>query len=235
MPSLTALLPEGDSIVGSPTEVYTRVARGVLTCWFGAAGPLKSTHIYHAEADPASKGGKSEIEIFRKDPTAPDPRSLRAYRILIQPSGSSSTKVEVENLTIDEPLASRLGSDVSSMVQGRGRMRGQPGNRRVGRPASTLQPLSRRPKRPSRSIDSRRDPARAASNTKTHERAVGHVRALNTILRCRPAAQTGAIDYPKPIVADRTRCAIRATSAPVVLNAGCAQPRQAMLIDRTLP
>lgn len=111
-PSLTSLLPSGDSIVGSPTEVYTRIARGVLTCWFGAAGPLKSTHIYHAEADPASKGGKSEIEIFRKDPTAPDPRSLRAYRVLIQPSGSSSTKVEVENLTVEEPLASRLGSDV---------------------------------------------------------------------------------------------------------------------------
>jgi hypothetical protein len=120
VPSLTALLPEGDSIVGTPTEVYTRVARGVLTCWFGAAGPLKSTHIYHAEADPASKGGKSEIEIFRKDPTVPDPRSLRAYRIAILPASSSSTKVEIENLKIDEPLASRLAGDVSRWSKAEG-------------------------------------------------------------------------------------------------------------------
>lgn len=111
IPSLTALLPQSDSIIGTSTEVYTRIARGVLTCWFGAAGPLKATHIYHAAADPASKGGKSEIEIFQKDLTAQDPRSLRAYRITIVPSGSTA-KVETENLKVAEPLASRLNADV---------------------------------------------------------------------------------------------------------------------------
>ena len=25
--------------VGAPTEIYTRVARGILTCWFGPGGP----------------------------------------------------------------------------------------------------------------------------------------------------------------------------------------------------
>lgn len=110
-PSLLALLPQSDGVTGTATEVYTRIARGVLTCWFGAAGPLKATHIYHAEAEPASKGGKSEIEIFQKDPTAQDPRSLRAYRIVILPSGSSA-KVETENINVAEPLASRLNTDV---------------------------------------------------------------------------------------------------------------------------
>lgn len=110
-PSLAALLPQGDSATGTPTEVYTRIARGVLTCWFGAKGPLKATHIYHAEAEPASKGGKSEIEIFQKDPAAQDPRSLRAYRITILPSGSAA-KVETENIKVAEPLASRLNADV---------------------------------------------------------------------------------------------------------------------------
>ncbi len=51
----------------SPTDVYTRIARGALTCWFGAAGPLKGTHIYHAEAAPASQGDK--------------PRSISSSRI----------------------------------------------------------------------------------------------------------------------------------------------------------
>lgn len=105
------LLPASARVTGTPTEVYTRVARGALTCWFGAAGPLKGTHIYHAEAAPASQGGQAEIEIFVKDPSAPDPRSLRAYKVLISP-GEAKTKVEIENTKIPEPLAARMREDV---------------------------------------------------------------------------------------------------------------------------
>lgn len=104
------LLPE-DLVSGSPTEIYTRVARGVLTCWFGAAGPLKAAYIYHAEAEPASKGGASEIKIMTRDTAADDPRALRAYRIVFAPS-EGKTRVEVENVRIPEPLATRLKLDV---------------------------------------------------------------------------------------------------------------------------
>ena len=111
VPSVASLLPASARVTGTPTEVYTRVARGALTCWFGAAGPLKGTHIYHAEAAPISQGGQAEIEIFIKDPTAPDPRSQRAYKVLITP-GDTKTKVEVENAKIPEPLATRMREDV---------------------------------------------------------------------------------------------------------------------------
>jgi hypothetical protein len=104
------LTPQG-LVVGTPTEVYTRIARGVLTCWFGAAGPLKAGYIYHAEAEPASKGGSSEIKIMTRETAADDPRALRAYRIAIAPSGDK-TKVEMENVRIPEPLAARLKLDV---------------------------------------------------------------------------------------------------------------------------
>ena len=43
-PLKALITPEG-VVVGTPTEVYTRIARGVLTCWFGAAGPLKKAYI----------------------------------------------------------------------------------------------------------------------------------------------------------------------------------------------
>jgi hypothetical protein len=107
---LTPLTPQ-KPVVGTPTEVYTRVARGVLTCWFGASGPLKSGFIYHADAEPASKGGNSEIKILTRDPAAEDPRSIRAYLVAISPS-DGKTKVEIENVRIPEPLASRLTADV---------------------------------------------------------------------------------------------------------------------------
>jgi hypothetical protein len=115
VPSATAalqnILTPQDLVVGTPTEVYTRIARGVLTCWFGADGPLKASYIYHAEAEPASKGGRSEIKIMTRDREADDPRALRAYRIAISPS-ESKTKVETENARLPEPLAARLKADV---------------------------------------------------------------------------------------------------------------------------
>lgn len=109
--TLQTILTPQDLVVGTPTEVYTRVARGVLTCWFGAEGPLKARYIYHAEAEPAAKGGGSEIKIMTRDVDADDPRALRAYRILIAPS-ESKTKVEVENVKLADPLAARLKQDV---------------------------------------------------------------------------------------------------------------------------
>lgn len=107
----TAFPMPKDLVVGSPTDVYTRIARGALTCWFGAAGPLKSQYIYHADAQPASQGGHSEIKIMTRDANAEDPRALRAYRVLISPS-QGSTKVEIENVRIPEPMAERLKQDV---------------------------------------------------------------------------------------------------------------------------
>ncbi len=106
-----------EAITGSPTEVYTSVARGALTCWFGATGPLKGAYIYHAEAAPPSKGGRSEIVVRTRDETASDPRSLRAFRIGIAP-GEGSTHVEAENFTIPEPLATRMKADTVRWAHG---------------------------------------------------------------------------------------------------------------------
>lgn len=109
--ALQSILTPQDLVVGTPTEIYTRVARGVLTCWFGADGPLKARYIYHAEAEPASKGGSSEIKIMTRDAEADDPRALRAYRIVILPS-DGKTKLEIENARLPDPLAASLKSDV---------------------------------------------------------------------------------------------------------------------------
>lgn len=119
LPSLPDLpsLSGTEAITGTPTEVYTAIARGALTCWFGASGPLKGTYIYHAEADPPSRGGNSEIVIRTRDASAPDPRSLRAFRIGISP-GAERTQVAVENFTIPEPLAERLKKDTARWATG---------------------------------------------------------------------------------------------------------------------
>ena len=110
LPQLTGTVTEAP-IVGSPTEVYERVARGAMSCWFGTNGPLKADYVYHAEAEPAGKGGKAEIVIHERDrrPTE-NPKGLRAYRVAITPEDGQTTLV-FENLKLPEPIAKAMEAD----------------------------------------------------------------------------------------------------------------------------
>jgi hypothetical protein len=116
LPDVTGDLFKSD-IVGAPTDVYARVARGAMACWFGTDGPLKAEYIYHAEARPASQGGTAEIVIHEIDRASDNPRGLRAYRVVIKPSGDISA-VTIENLKLPEPLAAGMEKDVRRWAAG---------------------------------------------------------------------------------------------------------------------
>ena len=51
---ITGNLSPAAPVVGPPTEIYARLARGAMACWFGNDGPLKSNYIFHGEAAPPS-------------------------------------------------------------------------------------------------------------------------------------------------------------------------------------
>lgn len=105
-------LPEAAlPVVGTPTEVYTRVARGAVNCWFGASGPLKGRYIYHASAESPARGGRAEISVHERDETSKDPRGGRALKIFIAPEGEA-TKVSYENNRIPADLSDAMRRDV---------------------------------------------------------------------------------------------------------------------------
>lgn len=106
-------------IVGTPTEVYERIGHGAVTCWFGASGPLKGTHIYEASADSPHKGGQAEIAVRERDEAAPVQRGIRAFRVSIRPDGNEKASVEAENLKLPDPLASRLKHNVEAWAAGK--------------------------------------------------------------------------------------------------------------------
>ena len=119
LPNLPALpkiaLPEAPPpVVGSATEVYERIGRGAMACWFGADGFLKASHIYEAAAEPASKGGKAEILIRARDNAAETPRGVKAFRISIAPSGEDETTVVAENLKLPEDMANKMKKSVAA-------------------------------------------------------------------------------------------------------------------------
>lgn len=104
-------LPKGiGPVVGTPTEVYTRVARGAMLCWFGSNGPLKGKYIYHADAELPAKGGRAEIGIHLIDRDAPSPRGLRVYKIGIEPAGKTA-QLTVDNTKLPDALAQRMWED----------------------------------------------------------------------------------------------------------------------------
>lgn len=118
LPEITEALSVSEAdVVGSPTEVYARVARGAMACWFGTSGPLKANYVYHAEAEPASQGGKSEIVIHERDRTSENPRGLRAFRISIAQDGET-VGLSIENLKLPGQLAKSMDKDVRRWAAG---------------------------------------------------------------------------------------------------------------------
>lgn len=99
-------------VYGSPTDVYTNIARGAMTCWFGADGPLRGKFIYHGEAEPPAKGGRADIVIHAIDPTRASPRGLRVFHIVVM-TEQEATTVAAENLKLPESLADQMKGDVA--------------------------------------------------------------------------------------------------------------------------
>jgi hypothetical protein len=82
-----------------------------MSCWFGTNGPLKANYVYHAEAEPAGKGGKAEIVIHERDRRLTEnPKGIRAYRVAITPEDGQTTLV-FENLKLPDPVAKAMEAD----------------------------------------------------------------------------------------------------------------------------
>lgn len=115
LPKLT--LPAGAAYPEPPAEIYSRIARGAMACWFAASGPLKRSHVFHADVAPPSDNAGAEIVIHERDTAAPSPRSLRSYRILIT-RAPEGTFVAAENLKLPETLAASMKEDVTRWAGG---------------------------------------------------------------------------------------------------------------------
>ena len=97
--------------VGSATEVYTRVARGVLTCWMGAHGSLKGTHLFQAEAQPRTQGGAAEINVHERIKNAPNQPGRKVFSVSITPVGDQASVV-AENLALPREQGDSMREDV---------------------------------------------------------------------------------------------------------------------------
>jgi len=125
-PPAVAAIPSGEApagkvipgAIGSATEIYSRLARGAMSCWFTVGGPLKKDYIFHAKADAPSRGGKAEVAIHERDSTQANPRGPKAYIVVIEPTGESSATLAVENRKMPDAFASAMTDDITRWARG---------------------------------------------------------------------------------------------------------------------
>jgi DNA segregation ATPase FtsK/SpoIIIE-like protein len=118
LPTLPKLELPVSAYKEEPSEIYSRIARGAMACWFAPSGPLKQTHVFHADVAPPSENAGAEIVIHERDRAAPSPLSLRAYKISISRAPEGST-VAGQNLKLPEPLATTMAQDIQRWAGGK--------------------------------------------------------------------------------------------------------------------
>lgn len=118
LPKISLPIPEGSpQPKGSPLEVYSRVARGILTCWLGAHGPLKDTHIFDAESEPERKGGVSRISVHEQGKQRENALGRRVVLVTISPLMGSAS-VDIQNFRLPKPQEEAFNIDVRRWAAG---------------------------------------------------------------------------------------------------------------------
>jgi hypothetical protein len=102
---------------GNPTGLYALIARGALSCWLGAGGPLNGTHVFAAEAAPPNQGGAAEIVLHERDRSFRDQRGPRALRIRFE-AAPGDVRVGFYNLRLGVELAENMARDVATWAKG---------------------------------------------------------------------------------------------------------------------
>lgn len=118
LPNAAASIAKGmQQPVGSPTDIYTRIARGMLTCWLGGYGRLRSQYMFQAEAQPEHLGGVSKVSIHERIADSPNQPGRIAFQVLIEPIGETAT-VSAENRHMPSAIGDSLSQDVYRWATG---------------------------------------------------------------------------------------------------------------------
>jgi hypothetical protein len=93
-------------------EIYSRVARGAKTCWFGPGKPLVKGYAFDGEVTPDADGGAAEVAVHVRTPDQPNPRGGKVFIVGITKVADGS-KIEMESRRIPDTMAEQLRADVA--------------------------------------------------------------------------------------------------------------------------
>lgn len=116
------MTPSGSTptVDGTSIEVYDRVARGALNCWFGAGGPLKGSHIFHADVPSPAEKRDIDITVHERDSTGQaNPRGTRAFRIALASEADTRTRLTMQIGKLPQDLAQAMERDTVAWAYGK--------------------------------------------------------------------------------------------------------------------
>jgi len=116
-PILGPLSADATRVAAAPAEVYARIARGAMTCWFGGRGALAKSHIFHAEVDPPWRGGRAHIVIHERAADPDHPWGLRAFQVDLT-QDSEHTAIAIENFHMPVLFEQRMREDILQWAAG---------------------------------------------------------------------------------------------------------------------
>lgn len=97
-------------------EIYSRVARGAKSCWFGAGKPLEASHVFEGKLEPESEGGAAEVAVHIRTPDQPNPRGGKVFIVSITKEGEGSSLV-TESRRLPDALANSMRADVAKWAR----------------------------------------------------------------------------------------------------------------------
>lgn len=101
-----------------PIDVYSRIARHSRGCWFGADGILDASHVFHADAAPAEKGGRVVVSVHERVVGGKSIWGPRAFEIALSPAGDA-TDVAMQSIKLGGERSSAMSRDVEAWMHDR--------------------------------------------------------------------------------------------------------------------
>lgn len=112
LPAAVAITGHSSSHTESTHEVYSRVARGAKTCWFGPGKPLVKGYVFDGEAASDADGGAAEVSVHVRTPDQPNPRGGKVFIVGIA-KVADGAKLEMESRRIPDVMAEQMRADVA--------------------------------------------------------------------------------------------------------------------------
>lgn len=116
IPSSIAVTAHSSNHSESTHEIYSRVARGAKTCWFGPGKPLVKGYAFDGESASEADGGAAEVAVHVRTPDQPNPRGGKVFVVGITKVADGS-KLEMESRRIPDTLAEQMRADVAKWAK----------------------------------------------------------------------------------------------------------------------
>jgi len=104
-------------VVGTPREIYEKIARRAQLCWFGPFGSVHDRYMMHADVPPPSSSAPVTMAVHRRLADLKKPWGPALMRVKF--SGQTSTTLSFQNNGLERAVMTRMSRTITRWANGR--------------------------------------------------------------------------------------------------------------------